>query len=53
MFVREWALERWEQRTMVDLVADLPALKAEARRHALEVAALQAERELEQAHHGT
>ncbi|EJD05387.1 uncharacterized protein FOMMEDRAFT_138869 [Fomitiporia mediterranea MF3/22] len=43
VFVREWALARWDERSMVDLATDLPQLKTEARRHALEVAALQAE----------
>ncbi|KAL5521768.1 CLB2 [Sanghuangporus sanghuang] len=41
VFVREWALERWQERTLVDLEADLPQLKAAARQHALELAALQ------------
>ncbi|OSD08765.1 hypothetical protein PYCCODRAFT_1462954 [Trametes coccinea BRFM310] len=28
IFVRDWALERWEENTQVDLQAELPALKA-------------------------
>ncbi|KAI5121813.1 hypothetical protein M0805_009805 [Coniferiporia weirii] len=44
VFVREWALERWQEQTMVNLEADLPQLKEEARRHAEEIAQLQAER---------
>ncbi|KAI8986694.1 cyclin-like protein [Trametes punicea] len=28
VFVRDWALERWEENTQVDLQAELPALKA-------------------------
>lgn len=27
MFVREWALERWEENTQVSLVDQLPAIK--------------------------
>lgn len=28
IFVRDWALERWEENTQVDLLVELPVLKA-------------------------
>ncbi|KAJ6542898.1 cyclin-like protein [Mycena capillaripes] len=34
VYMREWALARWEEGTKVDLVAELPALKQEIRAHA-------------------
>ncbi|THH08958.1 hypothetical protein EW145_g2355 [Phellinidium pouzarii] len=43
VFVREWALEHWNERTMVSLSKDLPHLKAEACRRAEELAELHAE----------
>ena len=46
IYVREWALQRWDEKTIVNLAADLPSLKFEARRSAEENAAAAA---LEQA----
>lgn len=42
--MREWAIERWGEKSAVNLERDLPQLKEEARRHAEELAQLQAER---------
>ena len=43
MSVRDWALERWEEGTQIDLQAELPALKAIIKeQHALEEVALAA-----------
>ena len=42
IYVREWALQRWDEKTMVNLAADLPSLKLEAKRQAAENAAAEA-----------